>query len=448
MKNEIKDRKPQFAEEGIRHATINNHRIHLRVMDPGRNVNYLAIDGRTLLVIDRTAAAFWRHIIDGMWKFQRGEGDASKDVKDYVLSQMAKQYRRIPPKRILADLDRNFGTVIGVAGSGCPVEAGLGVKKIDVNKWAAPMRMDLAVTYECNLKCDKCYIAQDIKEGVTPLPREDWIRVFRTLWKIGVYTVTFTGGEPLLRTDIVDLVSEAEEFVTGLVTNGTLLEQYAVDLKNASLDYCQVTLESFKRETHEAMTLTPGSFGKTVAGIEKALSLGMQVITNTTLTRTNAADFIGLIGFNKRLGITQMACNTLICSGQGIQCRQETGLSAGELKEILSEACRKAKEAGVVLQWYSPTCYNELNPLEFGFGVKECSACSYNMTVQPDGTVLPCQSWHTPVGNILKDPWKKIWNNPVCRKLRRHAFAPAKCRGCGFMSTCGGGCPLEGEGAK
>ncbi len=439
------NRKPQFAEEGIRHATINKHRIHLRIMDPGENVNYLAIDGRILLVIDKTAADFWRYIIDGMWKFQQGDGDESKDVRDYVLAQMAKQYPGISSTRILSDLDRNFGTVMGVADSGCPVETGLGVKEIDVNKWAAPMRMDLAVTYGCNLTCDKCYVAEDLKKGMKELSKSDWIRIYRTLWRIGVYNVTFTGGEPLLRPDIVELVSEADEFVTGLVTNGTLLEQYAQDLQNASLDYCQVTLESCKSETHDKMTLVPGSFAKTLSGIKKALSLNMQVITNTTLTKTNIGDFIDLLKFNKQLGIKHMSCNSLICSGHGIKCRHENGLTTEELKEFLTIACEKAKETGIELQWYSPTCYKDLNPLEIGFGVKQCSACSYNMTIQPDGTVLPCQSWPKPVGNILTDAWENIWNNPLCRKLRNHGFAPEGCKDCRFIATCGGGCPLESD---
>ncbi len=416
-------------------------------MDPGENVNYLSIDGRILLVIDKTAAVFWRHIIDGMWKFQRGEGDESKEVKDYVVTEIAKQYPRIPSAKIISDLDRNFGTVMGIADSGCPVEAGLGIKEINVNEWAAPMRMDIALTYNCNLTCGKCYVEQDLKKGMKELSKEEWVRIYKILWRIGVYHITFTGGEPLLRPDIVELISEAEEFVTGLITNGTLLEKYAEDLKNASLDYCQVTLESFKSETHDKMTSTPGSFAKTLSGIKKALSLDMQVITNTTLTRINIGDFLDLLEFGKRLGLRHMACNSLICSGLGIRCKQEDGLTTGEIKDFLGKACKKAKESGIELQWYSPTCYKELNPMELGFGVKQCSACSYNMTIQPDGTVLPCQSWPKTVGNILSDDWKAIWNNPVCRKLRNHGHAPEKCETCEFKVTCGGGCPLEKEGA-
>ena len=61
-----------------------------------------------------------------------------------------------------------------------------------------------------------------------------------------------------------------------------------------------------------------------------------------------------------------------------------------------------------------PPAISSLIPLEFGFGAKACSAAQYNMTVEPDGSVIPCQSWFKEkLGNILKDPWPAIWNHPV-----------------------------------
>jgi radical SAM protein with 4Fe4S-binding SPASM domain len=98
----------------------------------------------------------------------------------------------------------------------------------------------------------------------------------------------------------------------------------------------------------------------------------------------------------------------------------------------------------MTLQWYSPTCYHEgTNPIELGLGIKTCSAAAHNMTVQPDGTVLPCQSWPDSVGNILKNDWTSIWKHPACVKLRKHLFAPEECKGCEYEIQCGGGCPLD-----
>ena len=440
-------RKSQYLSEGIRHATINGHRLHLRLTDPTKE-NYLWIDGlQPPLVLDQVAAEFVAHIIDAMWKFQAGEGDESQKVIDYVLEKMHQKYaqrfslRKISKERIRADLDRIFGTIMDIAEGSCPVEMGLQMKELKPTKWMAPARMDLAITYRCQLNCAKCYTggSREMKELTT----EDWVKIYNILWKIGVPQVVFTGGEPTLREDLVQLVGEAEEFVTGLVTNGVKLAELAAPLKGVSLDYIQVTIESNNPDIHNQMVGNGNAFEKTVAGIKKALSLDMQVVTNTTLTTINASAFLELIKWGKEIGLKHMACNTIICSGGGIQYKKETGLSNQALKELLSESLELAEKSGIELQWYSPTCYLELNPIELGFGMKGCSAAAHNMTIQPDGTVLPCQSWSETVGNILEDNWKSIWEHPISRKLRRHKLIADKCKDCEFLPACGGGCPLE-----
>ena len=310
--------------------------------------------------------------------------------------------------------------------------------------------MDLAVTYGCNLGCEKCYLGN--RAGApnlrSPLPREltlqQWTEVYRRLWELGVPQVVFTGGEPTLRPDILELIGDAEEFVTGMVTNGTRLAQLAKQLKDVSLDYVQVTIESANPQIHDLMTRVVGSHGQTVFGIIAALNEGLQVVTNTTLTKQNAGEFLSTMRFLAQYGVRHIACNTLICSGRGTACRQQNGLSDQELNQILEQARALADELQIELQWYSPTCYTlGVNPLKFGFGIKACSAAAHNMTIQPDGTVLPCQSWPDPVGNILTDPWSNIWNHPTCLKLRQHAMKDAACNGCAFESTCAGGCPLD-----
>jgi len=443
------ERKPHFRDDGVLHATINGHRFHLRRKDPTED-NFLWIDGlQPPIVLDRTAAEFVSHLIDAMWLHQQGDGDESQAVIDYVVGKMAEEYsrgfmswRKVKREKILADLNKLFGTLMNVANGTCPVEAGLGPRELRYGRWVAPARMDLAVTYRCNLECPKCYVGD--RKVDRELSFSEWVKVFEILWKAGIPQVVFTGGEPTMRDDIVELVSQADEFVTGLVTNGTRLFELAQALKDASLDYAQVTVESFDAKIHDGITCSQGSHAKTVAGIRKALSLGMQIVTNTTLTKTNAASFTETIRWLHGLGIKNSACNTLICSGHGVEHKKENGLDDEALKEVLAAGCQTAGELGVTLQWYSPTCYNQgTNPVELGLGIKTCSAAAHNMTIQPDGTVLPCQSWPDAVGNILKDDWASIWQHPTCVKLRKHLFTPEEGGGCEYESSCGGGCPLD-----
>ena len=444
------ERKPHFKSDGVLHATINGHRFHLRRKDPTKD-NFLWIDGRQPpIVLDETAADFVSHLIDAMWLYQQGDGDQSQAVIDYVVGKMAEKHSkglipwrgRVKRERILADLNRLYGTLMNLAGGACPADAGLDAKELKYGDWAAPARMDLAVTYRCNLKCPKCYVGE--RRVDRELSASEWVKVYEILWKIGIPQVVFTGGEPTMRDDLVELVSQADEFVTGLVTNGTKLSELAQPLRDASLDYAQVTIESFDPKIHDQVTCTDGSHARTLAGIRKALSIGLQIVTNTTLTKTNASSFTETIKWLHGLGIRNAACNTLICSGHGVEHKIENGLDDAALADVLKAACETADKLGMTFQWYSPTCYHEgTNPIELGLGTKTCSAAAHNMTIQPDGTVLPCQSWPDTVGNILKDDWASIWRHPTCVKLRSHLFAPEECKSCEYETSCGGGCPLD-----
>ncbi|MCJ7797663.1 MAG: radical SAM protein, partial [Thermoleophilia bacterium] len=224
----------------------------------------------------------------------------------------------------------------------------------------------------------------------------------------------------------------------------TRLADLARPLAGASLDYVQVTIESHQSEIHEMMVGKVGAHQMTVAGIEAALEVGLQVVTNTTLTQANASTFVETLRWLRTLGIKHAACNRLICSGRGNECREKSDLPDVELKNLLEAACAVAKEVGMELQWYSPGCYTlGINPIEMGFGAKSCSAAAHNMTIQPDGSVLPCQSWPEIIGNILNDPWGHIWSNPICRQLRNRELASPLCHTCDDFETCGGGCPLD-----
>jgi radical SAM protein with 4Fe4S-binding SPASM domain len=64
------------------------------------------------------------------------------------------------------------------------------------------------------------------------------------------------------------------------------------------------------------------------------------------------------------------------------------------------------------------------------------------MCVEPNGDVLPCQSYYTPLGNLLEDPWQNIWEAPLALALRNRSDIPEGCRSCEFLPECGGGCPL------
>jgi radical SAM protein with 4Fe4S-binding SPASM domain len=308
---------------------------------------------------------------------------------------------------------------------------------------SAPYRMDLALTYRCNNDCAHCYNAR-----ARTFPEMDtghWKLILSRLWDLGVPHIVFTGGEPTLRADLPELIAYAESLgqITGVNTNGRRLADpdYVRTLVSAGLDHIQITLESRSPSLHGQMVGSPTAFAQTVKGIRNALGSPLFVMTNTTMLRTNLASMPDTLDFLAELGVPTIGLNALIYSGRGRDVG--TGLPERDLQPLLQMAAKKTDANGQRLIWYTPTQYCEFDPLQSGLGVKGCTAALYSMCIEPDGAVLPCQSYYRPVGNILEDSWESIWNHDLCVSLRERRRLEAKCADCALLPTCGGGCPLQ-----
>jgi radical SAM protein with 4Fe4S-binding SPASM domain len=423
----------------IRHVTVPGLRFHLRRGDP----NMLWLNGQDLVMLNDTAAEFIEAFIEVMSRY-RDSLDSGRFKKE-IAERMRRRYPDVPEKTLVRDFDSIYSTLVEIAKGSCPIhDMELDTKETHPELWTAPPRMDLALTYRCNNNCSFCYTGgpRQVPELDTP----SWKKIIDKLWDSGIPQIVFTGGEPTLRADLVELIENSQEFVTGLVTNGRALASLAAELNRVSLDYVQVSWESHLPEVHDKMVCVDGAWKETRDGILAALKLGMSVITNTTLTKDNLELFPEMIIAGAELGLKVMACNTLICSGRVTQNRKESEVSMEDLKRVLSRTVEVARDAGVKLEWYSPTCYRQLNPIEFGFGAKACSAAQYNMTVEPDGSVIPCQSWFKDrLGNLLTDPWTQIWEHPVAKGFRDKTYLKDRkeCEGCEYLPQCYGGCPLE-----
>jgi radical SAM protein with 4Fe4S-binding SPASM domain len=423
----------------IHHVTVPGLRLHLRRGDP----NMLWLNGQDLVMLNDTAAEFIEAFVEVMSR-HRDKLDTGKFKKE-VAARMQERYPGVQAKTLVRDFDSIYSTLVEISKGSCPIhDMELDTKETHPERWTAPPRMDLALTYRCNNNCSFCYAGGP--RQAPEIDTADWKRIIDKLWDSGVPQIVFTGGEPTLRTDLVELVENSKEFVTGLVTNGRTLASLAADLVRAELDYVQVSWESHLPEVHDRMVSAEGAWRETRAGIAEALRLGMSVITNTTLTRDNLELFPDTIKAGANLGLKMMACNTLICSGRVTRRQKDAEVPVDALVRVLGQAVDAAREAGVKLDWYSPTCYRQFNPIEFGFGPKACSAALYNMTVEPDGAVIPCQSWFKDrLGNLLTDPWPVIWDHPVAKGFRDRTYLKDRkeCEGCEYLAQCHGGCPLE-----
>lgn len=259
-----------------------------------------------------------------------------------------------------------------------------------------------------------------------------------------VPSVSFTGGEPLLRDDIVSLTRQAVRtgLRVNLITNGVRLADgdLAGRLLDAGLSSAQVSLEGSSPEVHERLTGVSGSFEKTLAGLAALRKAGMHVHTNTTICRDNADDLVDLVRLVVDLGIGRLSMNMIIPTGTAAG--GDLRITYGEIGDLVSTVREACRQAGIEFMWYSPTPMCLFNPLAEGLGNKSCAACDGLLSVSPAGDVLPCSSFAEPVGNLLRDRFETVWHGARAVFLRDKRYAPNECTNCGDLAACAGACPL------
>ena len=407
-------------------------RLHLRLEKDGSGV--LVINASRVVFLNKTAT----EIVHG---FIRGWSE------DQSVRQLLRRYK-VDAVTAHKDYKETLFAVntFAMAPGVCPVSY-LNVQKIEPfqKELSAPYRMDIALTYRCNNKCIHCYAGGP--RQTSELTTQQWMQVIDKLHDLGIPQVVFTGGEPTLRDDLASLIAYAEkvELVSGLVTNGRKLKDraYLQSLLDAGLDHVQVTVESHDSQVHDRITGAAGSCEETIQGLKNAVSLPIYTVSNTTLNQFNVADVEETIEFLHGLGVKHFASNSLIYSGKAPEVAKSFALEESSLEPVLLKMRDKAAQLGMEFTWYTPTEYCEVDPLKLELGIKSCSACRINMAIEPDGTVIPCQSYFTPLGNILKEKWEKIWLNPLCIKIRERKYVPEKCYDCPSLNICGAGCPLK-----
>jgi radical SAM protein with 4Fe4S-binding SPASM domain len=439
-------------EAGVYHYRRENlaekSRIHLRLDPDGHGT--LIVNANRILHLNPTAALMAYYILEEM-----PEGDAVRQI------QQTYRVGAVQARSDLATLRDQLEELVRPDGA-CPIhELGLETVMPFSARPTAPYRLDLALTYRCNNDCAHCYNVRPIPPippslegkggaggvGLDELTTADWKRILDRAWELGIPHIIFTGGEPTLREDLPELIAHAESNgqITGLNTNARRLSdaRYVEKLVMAGLDHVQITLESSDAGVHDRMVRAKGAYPQTVKGLKNALASPLYVMTNTTMLRTNVETIPATLDFLAECGVPTVGLNALIYSGRGAEVG--TGLPESELTPLLEVARRKTEANGQRLIWYTPTQYCHFDPMTLDLGVKGCTAALYNMCVEPDGKVLPCQSYYQSLGNLLVDDWDSIWNHPLAVRLRERQGLPEKCDGCALLSECGGGCPLQFE---
>ena len=391
----------------------------------------LLLNGAQLVPLNLSWAILLANLMDQLQAY-KGQ-DLAEDQWEALLTAAVEETHRTYPRTkrqtLASDLHLMLTSLVAIA-QGREPEAEVGLLSLSdyAPEMTAPHRMDLMVSamekdggWHCNQKCLHCYAAGQPMGETPELSTEQWKTALALLRKANIPQVTFTGGEPTLRSDLVELVQAAAWFVTRLNTNGRLLTpELCAGLYEASLDSVQVTLYSAEGNIHNQLVGTNG-FNDTVQGIRHAVEAGLIVSVNTPLCSLNT-HYADTLRFAHSLGVRYATCSGLIPSGSA--CGQEsraTALTPEQLTDILRQAVDTAEELGMELDFTSPGWLDEETLRSLGLNlIPSCGACLSNMAVTPDGKVVPCQSWLSdePLGDLLHDDWADIWNSPRCAAIR------------------------------
>ncbi len=415
-------------------------RLHLRVERDGTGI--LFVDVTDAVHLNPTATEMAKLALDGVPKRE-------------ALAGLRARYPGGPAGAIRDELRQIYDMVhhFSNPGSGCATCAvdSLQRSAIFSTPVQAPYKVDIALTYGCNNECPHCYNEAD-RLSMASLPLEEWKQVLDRVAEIGVPHIILTGGEATLHPHLAEIIAYADSLgpIVGLNTNGRHIahEPYMRSLAEAGLNHIQVTLGSNYPQVHDAM-MGARSFHQTVRGIENALASGVHAITNTTLMRANMNHAEEIITYLYELGIRTFAMNGMIYSGGGFAHPQ--AIPEEDMPPLLVRVRDHAEALGMRFLWYTPTEYCRMSPVELEIGAKRCNAGEYSLCIEPNGDVLPCQSYYVSAGNILRDPWEQIWAGELFRSFRDReqdpewAGLPEKCWDCPDLPMCGGGCRIERE---
>ena len=435
----IQQREARFLRErftGVQHTTLNPEgpgvvRIHLVPPRPdGDGMSAAILNGQDIIPVGTAWSILLVCFIEEVNRYA-GRPVSDDDVEQILratIREVRKVYPLLSGKLIRSDIYRIMNAFRQIAKGETPDED---IPILSLGDYApqmrAPHRMDLMVSamtkngqWHCNQKCVHCYAAGQPCAEETELSTDEWKQIIDRCRDACIPQLTFTGGEPTLRSDLPELIEHAAWFVTRLNTNGVALTgELCEALRAASLDSLQITFYSADSAVHNALVGAEG-YAHTVAGMENALAAGLNLSVNTPLCTKNR-DYRATLEFLHGKGVRYVTCSGLITTGAAATAPSEAlQLTTEEIKAVLREAVEYCYANGMEISFTSPGWVEPEFCEELGISVPSCGACLSNMAVTPGGNVVPCQSWlsDAPLGNLLTDGWAAIWDSPECAARR------------------------------
>jgi radical SAM protein with 4Fe4S-binding SPASM domain len=321
------------------------------------------------------------------------------------------------------------------------------------------------ITRICNLKCVHCYNDSGIGKSFNDITTEKAKAVLDDLAAFGVPSVLFSGGEPLMRHDLFELIPYAASkgLRTVISTNGTLINENAAKrIKDYGVSYVGISLDGIG-PINDKFRGVDGAFEMAVSGIRNCMAAGVRVGLRLTLTKRNVQDLEGLFDFFEEEGIERACFYHLVPSGrgQGIASDDLTHAQSRAAIETILAKTKQFKESGKktdiltvdnhvdgvylylkLLKENPEQAEKVLNLLRWNGGGMYSSGVGIGC-IDFNGKVHADQFWgHYDLGDIHEKPFSEIWTNsdePLLKGLRdRKGYVKGRCRLCKFFDICGG----------
>jgi len=305
-----------------------------------------------------------------------------------------------------------------------------------------PLSVHLDVTYRCNERCEHCYVDhEDHGEMTTAEIRS----LLLQLQEAGVFFLTISGGEPLMRRDCFEIIEYARSlsFHVKLKTNAVLMsKQYAARLRALGVQQVQVSVYSHRSEIHDGITKLPGSLERSLAGIALLTSEGIKVTLANVLMTGNSQDSDGVHELAAQIGAEYTLDPTITPMLSGDTSVLRLRIPATELREVF----HNKNLVGDVQQFCAPPPAIDEDVLD-GYS---CSAGHTACYVTPYGDVYPCVQFPLSCGNVRSQSFQEIWkNSPQLKEVRsiraRDLSTCSSCSHLGGCTRCPGLAFMEGD---
>ena len=322
-------------------------------------------------------------------------------------------------------------------------------------------------TIKCNLSCAHCRRLEADDAAYKDLTTEQAKGLIEQLAEVGAAqpmmpVMVFSGGEPLCRDDIFELIAIAKkaDIPVALASNGTLIDAAkARQIRESGVARVSISLDGATSDTHDQLRCLDGAFDKAIEGINHLRAENVPFQINMTLTRHNAHQLEDLYELAKTLGAVAVHIFMLVPVGCGETLTENDMLTTAEYEQKMLEICLLDQKSEIQIKVTCGPHYERITrqqglqqsrptppghphiPGRTGHQGKSrgCLAGMGVIFVSHEGEVMPCGYLPVNCGNILETPLKDIWyNNTDLAKMRDSSILEGKCGLCGYRNVCGG----------